>query len=242
MHRTRLAVGLGAAAALVLRPRLRTWGATVDDRTRILPGDGLIDGERGIATMATTIDAPPEAIWPWLAQMGHDRAGWYSWDRLDNGGRPSADHLEPAWGHVAAGDRLIAVPGTMWFEVAHAEPGRSLVLCARLDLRGRSLRPSAPRPRRFIDSRWEFFLEPLPGGRTRVLVRSGAVGAPRAVTEVLDLLFWHPAHVIMQVRQLQNLRRRAQGTQAPAVGGAPRPARAPRADGRRSADYGSSRR
>ena len=54
--------------------------------------------------MAVTIDAPPDQVWPWLVQMGGDRGGWYSWDRLDNGGRPSATEVHPEWQDLAFGD------------------------------------------------------------------------------------------------------------------------------------------
>ena len=56
--------------------------------------------------MATTIAAPPERVWPWLVQMGCDRAGFYSFDRLDNGGRPSADRIHTHWQKLREGDRV----------------------------------------------------------------------------------------------------------------------------------------
>jgi hypothetical protein len=43
-------------------------------------------------TRAVTIEAPAETVWPWLAQLGRG-AGWYSYDRLDNGGKMSARHI-----------------------------------------------------------------------------------------------------------------------------------------------------
>jgi len=201
-----LAVGAGAVA----RPRLRNLGATRAERLRALPGDGLIPGERATSTMATTIPAPPSAVWPWLAQMGADRAGWYSFDRLDNGGRASATELRPEWAAVAEGDRFVTVPGRSWFDVAHVEPERSLILRATLDGSGRAYDPRAGRPCRFVDSRWEFFLEPADdGAATRLLVRSGGVSGPRPLTDIIDMAFFHPAHVVMQLRQFRGLRRRA---------------------------------
>src|SRR6185436_10437055 len=90
---TRAAVLGIAAYALVVRPRMLRAGATEAELAEQYPGADLIPGGRRGGTMATTIDAPPPAVWPWLVQMGCDRAGWYSWDRLDNAGHPSADSI-----------------------------------------------------------------------------------------------------------------------------------------------------
>jgi proline iminopeptidase len=101
--------GAAGAAAVVygvwLRPQFWRWGATDDEVTGSYPGADLVPGgERG-ATMAVTIEAPSDQVWPWLVQMGGDRGGWYSWDRLDNGGRPSAQEVHPEWQDLALGVR-----------------------------------------------------------------------------------------------------------------------------------------
>jgi hypothetical protein len=121
-------LGLAAAcAAPVLyarwvRPLLITWGATRDEATGAYPGDELIPDANHCSTMATTLPAPPEKVWPWLVQMGGDRAGWYSWDRLDHGGEPSADRIVAQWQNLAEGQRLNSLPsGPHWMTVAIAE-------------------------------------------------------------------------------------------------------------------------
>src|SRR5690242_19345789 len=86
--------GVAGTAAVIygalVRPRLVRWGASDEEVTGRFPGADLVpEGQRG-TTMAITIDAPPHQVWPWLVQMGGDRAGWYSWDHLDNAGHPSA--------------------------------------------------------------------------------------------------------------------------------------------------------
>ena len=95
----KLGIGLGLAAGIYnygIRPRMLRWGATDEEVARPYPGHDLVpDGTRG-GTMAITIDAPPTRVWPWLAQMGYGRAGWYSWDHLDNFGRSSARELHPS--------------------------------------------------------------------------------------------------------------------------------------------------
>ena len=155
--------GLVAAYALAVRPRLIRWGATDAEADGPYPGAELIPGGERSATMAVTIDAPPSAVWPWLVQMGTDRAGWYSWDRLDNWGRASAGRVHPEWQGIALGDRMAGTrDGSQSWEVAALEPERFLGLRMSLDLRGRPFDPRGPRPRRFTDSLWAFLLEELP--------------------------------------------------------------------------------
>jgi hypothetical protein len=205
------ALGLVGAYALGVRPRLLRWGATDEEVRRPYPGAELVPaGKRG-ATMAATIDAPPSGVWPWLAQMGCDRAGWYSWDRLDNGGVPSAERIDPRWQELAVGDRLASTPsGSAWFEVAALEPERFLALRAAFDLRGRPFDAAGPRPRYYTDSVWCFLLEELPGERTRLIVSGYASARPRPMHAIGNFVFWEPAHWIMQTRQFAGLKRRAE--------------------------------
>jgi hypothetical protein len=208
---------LGFYVAFV-RPRLRRWGATPEELAAPYPGDQLIPGGRPGATMASTIDAPPATVWSWLVQMGCDRAGFYSCDRLDNGGRPSAELIHPEWRTLAEGGRILAVPdGSVWFDVAMIEPQRTLVLRSSLALpRARHFDPSGPPPGAFSDSTWAFHLRPVGEGATRLVVRSAARGRPRALTQLADWLFWEPAHWVMQCRQFTGLRRRAAASALPA--------------------------
>ena len=200
------------AYAFVFRPRMLRWGATVDEVRWPYPGVEVIRGGRRGATMAVTIDAPPARVWRWLVQMGCDRAGWYSWDRLDNGGTQSAERIHPEWQELKLGDRLKSTPsGSAWFEVAALEPERFLGLRAPIDLR--TMRPfdtRRPRPRYFVDSLWGFQLKPLSGERTRLVVSGYAKARPRSLQKMAELFFWEPAHWIMQTRQFANLKRRAE--------------------------------
>jgi hypothetical protein len=106
--------GLGGILAVLYagwaRPRMLRWGATAEEVAAAFPGAEIVPGGVRGATMATTLDAPPEQVWPWLIQMGQDRAGWYSWDGLDNFGRRSAWSLYPEWQQVGVGDQVVAKP------------------------------------------------------------------------------------------------------------------------------------
>ena len=201
--------GLGLFA--LSRVTLRSTGATRWERTRALPGDDVVPGAGGSWTMATTVDAPPEAVWRWLVQIGSDRAGFYSFDRLDNAGRPSVEEIRPEWQSLALGDHLASTPsGRTWFVVSDLEPERSLVLRASIDAKKRrSYDPAEGRPSCFVDSSWSFVLEPL-ASRTRLLVRTRSAARPVVLARLANVLFFDPAHWIMQTRQLVRIRHLAE--------------------------------
>jgi proline iminopeptidase len=194
----------------VVRPRLLRWGATVDEARGPYPGAGLIPAGTRSATMAVTIDAPPSRVWPWLVQMGTDRAGWYSWDRLDNFGRRSAESIHPEWQDIAIGDRLAAKPdGSEWWAVAALEPERFLGLRMSLDLRGRPFDPARTGPRYYTDSLWGFELREAPGERTRLVVSGYWSLRPQWLQPIMSIAILEPAHWVMQTRQFSNLVRLA---------------------------------
>lgn len=206
-----VACAVPALYALWIRPRMLTWGATGDEITSVYPGDDLVPDADGSSTMAATLPAPPEKVWAWLAQMGGDRGGWYSWDRLDHCGQPSADRIVPEWQDLELGQHLITAPdGRSWFTVAVLEPNRTLVLRADLTLpSGRSYdKRTGPPPWAHMNGAWGFHLRPAPGGGTRLVVRTRGMSRPRPFTRPFDLLLGEPAHFVMQTRQFHNLRTR----------------------------------
>jgi proline iminopeptidase len=213
------ALGLLGGYALALRPRLLRWGATDEEVALPYPGADIIPGATRSATMAVTIDAPPSRLWPWLVQMGVDRAGWYSWDRLDNFGRRSAERLHSEWQEISIGDRLTAKPdGSEWWEVAALEPERFLCLRMSLDLQGRPFDPRGEPPRFYTDSTWGFLLEELPYSRTRLLVSGYWSFRPRWLQPIMSFVFLEPSHWIMQTRQFANLKRHAEHSPDRAAG------------------------
>jgi uncharacterized protein YndB with AHSA1/START domain len=148
---------------------------TVFEQRRPLAVDAMIPDPLFTSTHAITIDAPPEQVWPWIAQMGAGRAGWYSWDAIDNGGTPSAMRVLPEFQTLVPGDVMPAVPGaTDAFVVAAVTPPRELVLTVSDGHGGNAVA-------------WEHMLEPLDRGRTRLIVRG------RASSHWLDLARAEPA-------------------------------------------------
>ena len=204
-------LGLLVIYGFAVRPRLVRWGATNLEVNAPFPGADLIpDGTRG-TTMAVTIDAPPAAVWPWLAQMGVGRAVWYTWDYWRPTGRRSADRIHPEWQDIALGHHMAAVPdGSVWWEVAALEPERFLGLRMSVDLRGRCFDPHGTLPRFYSDSLWAFQLRELPGARTRLVASGYWTLRPRWLQGICGFLFIEPSTWVMQTRQFAGLKRRAE--------------------------------
>ena len=172
-----------ATARLLSRPPERRaflgWMATPGEQGQPLPSDRWLVVEDD-ATHAIGIAAAPATVWPWLAQMGLGRAGWYSHDLVDNWGHRSAEEIHPEWQAVTPGDRWPSTPGgRTWFEVLEANPGRSLVLgfhAARGPLR--SLPWSDPSPPVHQRGTWSFALQPAGEHACRLLVRGRGTSRP----------------------------------------------------------------
>ena len=102
------------------------WGATPEEIQSPVVGDDLCPSASLIATRSITISAPPQDVFPWIRQMGFGRAGWYSYDWLDNLGRKSATTIHDEWQTVNAGDKVPS--GPISFTAAVVEAPRHFVL------------------------------------------------------------------------------------------------------------------
>ncbi|MDR1799069.1 MAG: hypothetical protein LBR19_04170 [Bifidobacteriaceae bacterium] len=157
------ALGGSAAAAASGWKWQKRWGTTVAEQTRPMPGDELVPLTRFQTTRAIGIDAPPRKVWPWLAQLGQDKGGFYSYDWLENLvglDIHSADSINPAWQDLKPGDDVhLADPIALRAAVVEAPH----VLVLHGDDEG-----SAPMP---MDFSWSFVLETEGPTGSRLVVR-----------------------------------------------------------------------
>jgi hypothetical protein len=161
------AVAVGGAAVTgvgYLRTWSLRWGATDEELDALLPGDDLVSRANVIATRAVTVRAAVADVWPWIAQLGQGRAGFYSYDFLENlvgCDIHSADRIVPEWQSIDEGAELRLHPQVR-LVVAEVEPGRALVL------RGGVPIGTMPAP---YDFTWAFVVSEQPDGSTRLVVR-----------------------------------------------------------------------
>jgi hypothetical protein len=204
LQRLFLAFVVYVAVVIALRPWYSSWGTTRSEQQMVLIGDPPLGESHYRIDHAVTINAPIDSVWPWLVQIGQDRAGFYSYDWLERAMGAdihNASVIVPAWQHLSRGDRVRAVQpsflggvlGTnLGWRVRQVEPGRAIVLAM-----------------------WgAFVLDPIDAKTTRMHIRTRGPGVPTLAGIALtpmSLLFFEPAHFIMERGMLLGLKRRAEG-------------------------------
>ena len=176
-----------------------------------MPGDEIVPDPSGQTMHAITVHAPPEAVWPWIVQMGYHRGGWYTYgwvDRyvwhIDN---PSADRILPEFQRLGVGDTVPdGEPGTAWYVVERLEPNRSLVLHSTTHIPP-AMRERFPQAR--VDWTWTFVLEPTAGGATRLLLRVRPTSSPWWLRASFHLLIV-PSDFVMARSMLRGIKARAE--------------------------------
>jgi hypothetical protein len=200
-------LGIGVGVYLqVIRPRQLGWGATDDELRRAMPGDELVTRPTFNATRAVTVAAPPSMIWPWIVQIGFGKAGWYSYDLLDNFGRPSATHIIPELQHLQAGD---LVP--MYLGIGAPE--------------GVGMKVKALQRERWVlwwddkthDTTWAWVLDPIDQQQTRLVTRVRMRYRWTKPTILFSLLVEF-ADLVMMRKCLLGIKQRAEHPAATPVG------------------------
>lgn len=197
-----LAIG-SLAYVLAIRHWFLTWGATPSELKKSLPGDEIVRQPMSECTRAITIDAPPGKVWPWIAQIGQGRGGFYSYTWLENLAGcqiVNADRIHPEWQDPKAGDVVRLHPTAPPVPVSLVQPGYALVLGA---LAG----PAMPG---FPSVSWAFILEPAGVEQTRLLVRWRSSFQPTAGQYLTNKYALEPIHFIMERRMMTGIKERAE--------------------------------
>jgi proline iminopeptidase len=189
-----------------------------------LPGDGLVALPDSTKTFVRDIWASPEAVWPYLVQMGFGRGGWYGWYPMENGGRGSLPIIVAQWQELRVGDVIPDGPradqGLGVWRVIELEPARAMVLFSRRVLTtGREVEADVHIDEPTAECSWAFVLRPIPGGcRLIVRVRARFLGINRSglAERVLRRMF-DVGDTVMEWTMLDGIKHRAERNRDPAA-------------------------
>lgn len=203
---------LGVLGVVTVQSWLRAWHdrwlATADEIHDPLPGDDVVPDANLVRTHAVTVDAPREAVWPWLVRMCADRTE-LSEDELRSGDEGTETLLRD-FRRPTVGDAVPALPsGDDGFVVSVLDPNRSLVLASLTDVFGRREAKPGESSRWFWRTSWAFRLsEPTPG-RTRLVVRVRVSYGPKLLAPFARLVAF-PLHFLAQRRKLLEIKSNAE--------------------------------
>jgi hypothetical protein len=212
MYAAAVIVTVVAALLYIARPWALHWGATHLDRIAALPGDALSPYASAVVTHAVNIDAPAEAVWRWLVQIGQDRGGFYSYTFLENlvgCEMSSATRIVPEWQQRAIGDTVwLGSPnrfgGRARMVAALVEPIHSLVLATPGDWE--LIRTG----KEGLDTTWAFVLQRKGVNTTRLTARLRSPANVGIGGRILNFIFWEPAHFVMERKMLLTIKKFAE--------------------------------
>ena len=196
-----------AFATPFLRPLRNEWGLDPAMALDTYPGDHLVPEPRWQWTHAIEIGTPAAEVWPWVAQVGADRAGFYSYQWLENlvgCGIENADTVHPEWA-VDVGADLLLHPEAPGLRIVEVEAGHHLVAHGAPDPR---LDLSADR---WIAASWLFLVRPLAAHRCLVVSRYRLASSPHLANRLqYGPTVMEPIGFAMDRRMLKGIKRRAE--------------------------------
>jgi hypothetical protein len=200
----KIGIGLAALVATVpgiyllfIRPWHQRWGATDEEIQRPMPGDDEVKNPMMSATHAVTVNARPEAIWPWLVQLGQGRGGFYSYDWIENRmglGISNADRIIPEFQNLKVGDEIPLGPG-IGIPVKAIEPNRFLLLVGH--------------DPNIADASWVFGLYSLDETHTRLVERFRSRWS-LTPGGIFRLILIDPGAFVMERKMLLGIKQRAE--------------------------------
>lgn len=178
----------------LVRPWHMRWGAT-DEEIRIsLPGDPWIPTGAEVSTRGITIQAPVSVVWPWVAQLGQERGGFYSYEWLENlflANMRNADQLLPEAQRLQVGDRFSYMengPSGTYAEISFVEPDHTLV----------------------VGDGWTWVVEPAGEEVTRLIVRYPFLVGSSLPGKFFYYAVFEPAHFVMESGMMMGIKQRAE--------------------------------
>jgi hypothetical protein len=187
-----VSVWIYVVSVIALRPIQQHWGASQAEMARVMPGDDRQASRSQLIDHVVSVNAVPEKVWPWIAQIGQGKAGFYSYDWLERVlGMPihNTYAINPDWQHVQVGDYVRTYPNrnaAMW-RVGAVEPNRLM----------------------YLEGWGPFWLQPTANGKTRFGIRTDP-GKLAFHDGPIQVFVFEPIHFLMEEKMLRTIKHLAE--------------------------------
>jgi len=201
-----------ASYAFLIRPWHLRWGATQEETEESLPGDEIVAHAKDSATHAITINAPISDVWPWLAQMGQTKGGFYSYTWLENlvgCDMRNAGRIVPEWQSLRAGDVVWLHPKAPPLPVIIVKPYQAIVLGSPLKDQEAEIANGATSA-----GTWGFYLKEVDEKTTRLIIRGRGDRKPGLLSWLGHHVLFEPAHFVMERKMMLSIKERAEAVAA----------------------------
>lgn len=196
-----------------LKPFRNRWGLSMEEANRKLPGDGLVDIPKTIFTHAVNINAPAEYVWPWIAQIGQGRGGFYTYEALENLiglNIYNSDDVLPEFQNPKIGD-IIPFGLDGGYPLVICEEGRAMAIVTSLNLEtNRDYDPCVSIPEKYLHLSWLWYVEALDGNRSRFISRNRVDYAPSFKTKLIFGFLSEPIIFAMDRKMCLGIKKRAE--------------------------------
>ncbi len=196
-----------------LKPIRNRWGLTKKEAARALPGDDLVQNPRSVFSHGIEINAPATDVWPWVAQMGRGRGGFYSYEALENIiglGIYNTDVILPDYQNPQVGDIIPFGPDN-GYPLAIVEEGRAMVIENYDDL-DKKMRydPAEYLPENYLHLSWLWFVEAIDENRSRFISRNRVDYNPSLKNRFIFKVLSGPIVFAMDRKMCLGIKKRAE--------------------------------
>ena len=209
-----IAIIIACYLTFFLKPWRDVWGTTQDKNEEVFHVDEFIPNPSGKFTHAIFINAPVNEIWPWIAQIGQGRGGFYSYEALENiAGLQiyNASEILDEFQNLQLGDRISFGAGTE-YPIIYLEPPHSMAIAVWYDRDlDKKYDPTVGHPSNFLQTTWLWHIESISPDQSRLYSRN-RLKLPTSWKNKILAFFMEPVVFAVDRKMLLGIKKRAERT------------------------------
>lgn len=207
-----VAIMIACYLTFFLKPLRDSWGLNKIELKQKFPGDEIVDKPKAQFTHGIEINAPAKMVWPWIAQLGQGRGGFYSYEALENLtglNIYNSDKILPEFQNPKVGDK-IPFSQSDAYPLVICEPGSAMAISLVLDMDKKKLiDPVTTSTTNFIQISWLWYVRPIDELRSKFYSRNRVNYYPPAFRKKIFAIFLEPIVFAMDRKMCLGIKKRA---------------------------------